>query len=382
MLLKFQPTFIIDKNKLMHVKEIINYLETYAPPSLQEDYDNAGLLTGNVSMVCTGTLISLDCTEEIVQEAIDKNCNLIVAHHPIVFKGLKKINGKNYVERTIIKAIKNDIAIYAIHTNLDNVLNGVNGRIAEMLALQNVQILSPKRDLLKKLVVYSPQVNAQKLTEALFAAGAGNIGNYSECSFTMQGIGTFKPGENSDPHTGKIGTRETLSELKIEVIYPAWQEQGILRAMKENHVYEEVAHDIYNLTNSYQDIGSGIIGELAVSLNERDLLTQLAHIFKLKAIKHTALLEKKCKKIAICGGAGSFLIPAAKSAGADIYITSDVKYHEFFDADNQIVIADIGHFESEQFTIDLLFDILSNKFPNFAVQKTGLNTNPVKYFVP
>ena len=366
----------------MDVKEIINYLETIAPPSLQEDYDNAGLITGSTYMRCTGALISLDCTEAIVKEAIEKNCNLIIAHHPIIFKGLKKLNGKNYVERTIINAIKNDIAIYAIHTNLDNVLHGVNGKIAAMLGLQNVQILAPKKDILKKLVVFSPQACAQKLTEALFAAGAGNIGNYSDCSFSMQGTGTFKPGEHSDPHTGQIGTRETLSELKIEVIYPAWLEQGILKAMKENHVYEEVAHDIYSLTNGYQETGSGIIGELKALLEERDLLAQLATVFNVKAIKHTPLLQKKCKKIAICGGAGSFLIPAAKAAGADIYITSDVKYHEFFDADNQIVIADIGHYESEQFTIDLLFDLLSNKFPNFAVQKTGVNTNPVQYFVP
>ena len=366
----------------MLIKDITNFLETIAPASLQEDFDNAGLITGSVNNVCTGILVSLDCIEEIVQEAIEKKCNLIVAHHPIIFKGLKKINGNNYVERTIIKAIKNDIAIYAIHTNLDNVLHGVNGKIAELLELQNVQILSPKKDLLKKLVVFSPQANAQKLTDALFAAGAGNIGNYSECSFLTEGSGTFRPGKNSNPQTGNIGTRETLNEIKIEVIYPEWLEQNLLQAMKDNHPYEEVAHDIYHLNNTYQSTGSGLIGELEIPKDENDLLRQIATIFKIKVVKHTALLEKKCKKIAICGGAGSFLIPIAKSAGADIYITSDVKYHEFFDADNQIVIADIGHFESEQFTIDLLFDLLSNKFPNFAVLKTGISTNPVQYFVP
>jgi dinuclear metal center YbgI/SA1388 family protein len=366
----------------MLIKDITNFLETIAPASLQEDYDNAGLLTGDDSVVCTGVIVSLDCTAEIVQEAIDKNSNLIIAHHPIVFKGLKKINGKNYVERTIIKAIKNDIAIYAIHTNLDNVLQGVNGKIAEMLGLQNVQILSHKKYLLKKLVVFSPQANAQKLTEALFGAGAGNIGNYNECSFSNEGIGTFNPGPSSNPHTGKIGKRETLNEVKIEVIFPGWLEQKILLTMKENHPYEEVAHDIYDLNNLYQNTGSGIIGELTVPIDENDLLTQIVTIFKVKVIKHTVLLKKKCKKIAICGGSGSFLIPVAKAAEADVYITSDIKYHEFFDADGKIVIADIGHFESEQFTIDLLFDLLSNKFPNFAVLKTSVNTNSVQYFVP
>ena len=366
----------------MLIKDITNFLETIAPASLQEDYDNAGLITGVVNNVCTGILISLDCIEEIVQEAIDKKCNLVVAHHPIIFKGLKKINGINYVERTIIKAIKNDIAIYAIHTNLDNVMWGVNGKIAEMLELQNVQILSPKKDLLKKLVVFSPQSNAQKLTDALFAAGAGNIGNYSECSFSTEGSSTFTPGKNLNPQTGNIGTRETLNEAKIEVIYPEWLEPNLLQAMKDNHPYEEVAHDIYRLNNTYQSTGSGLIGEFETSKDENDLLRQIATIFKIKVIKHTALLQKKCKKIAICGGAGSFLITFAKSAGADVYITSDVKYHDFFDADDKILIADIGHFESEQFTIDLLFDLLSNKFPNFTVLKTGISTNPVQYFVP
>ncbi len=366
----------------MRIKEIINFLETVAPPSLQEDYDNAGMLTSNSSMDCSGVLVSLDCTEAVVQEAIDKKCNLIVAHHPIIFKGLKKINGTNYVERTIIKAIKNDVAIYAIHTNLDNVLHGVNGKIAEMLGLQNMRILSPKKHLLKKLVVFSPPTYAQKLTDALFAAGAGNIGNYSECSFSTVGNGTFTALENSNPQTGQIGIRETLPETKIEVIYPEWLEQNIMTAMKGNHPYEEVAHDIYTLDNAYQNIGSGIIADLVIPMVEQDILKKIAAVFKLKVIKHTELLEKKCKKIAICGGAGSFLINSAKAAGADIYITADVKYHEFFDADGKILIADIGHFESEQFTIDLLFDLLSNKFPNFALLKTGVNTNPVQYFVP
>lgn len=366
----------------MIVKDLLQFLQTIAPLSLQEEYDNAGLLTGNEETICTGALISLDCTEQIVQEAIDKNCNLIIAHHPIVFKGLKKINGNNYVERTIITAIKNDIAIYAIHTNLDNVLAGVNGKIADLLGLQNIQILSPKNNILQKLAVFVPKEYAEKLINALFAAGAGNIGNYSECSFSTSGTSTFTAGEGANPFVGKIGRRETGEEVKIEVIFPAWLQNDILKAMKANHPYEEVAHDIYNLNNKYQETGSGIIGTLAEPVDERELLMKLSIAFKLKVIKHTALLEKKCQKIAVCGGAGSFLISKAKTAGADVYITSDIKYHEFFDADGKMLLADIGHYESEQFTIDLLYDLLSNKFPNFALLKTGVNTNPVQYFVP
>ncbi len=366
----------------MLIYDLIQFLETIAPTSLQEEYDNAGLLTGNAGIMCTGALISLDCTEAIVQEAIDNNCNLIIAHHPIVFKGLRKINGNNYVERTIIKAIKNDIAIYAIHTNLDNVLAGVNGKIAEMLGLQNIQILSPKKNLLQKLAVFVPTENAEKLKDALFAAGAGNIGNYSECSFSTIGTGSFTPGEGSNPYIGTIGVREVGEEMKIEVIFPAWLQKNIIKAMKANHPYEEVAYDIFALNNEYQQTGSGIIGELKEPMEESDLLAQIANNFKVKVIKHTVILGKSCNKIAVCGGAGSFLISTAKAAGADVYITSDIKYHEFFDADGRLLLADIGHYESEQFTIDLLFDILSNKFPNFALLKTGVITNPVQYFVP
>ena len=365
----------------MLIKDITNFLQTVAPPSLQEDYDNAGLITGNLNTSCTGIIISLDCTEEIVYEAISKNCNLIVAHHPIIFKGLKKINGNSYVERTIINAIKNDIAIYAIHTNLDNVITGVNGKIAEMIGLNNVRILSPKKDILQKLAVFVPAEYEAKLSEALFAAGAGNIGNYSECSFKSPGTSTYTPGENADPFSGKMGERSIDDEVKVEVIFPVWLQQKIIQAMKDNHPYEEVAHDIYELKNHFQEVGSGLIGELKEPINEKDLFQQLKRVFNLRLIKHTALLDRPCKKIAICGGAGSFLINMAKAAGADVYITSDLKYHEFFDADKQMVLADIGHFESEQFTIDLLFDLLSNKFPNFAILKTGVNTNPVHYFV-
>ncbi|RYD77122.1 MAG: Nif3-like dinuclear metal center hexameric protein [Sphingobacteriales bacterium] len=347
---------------------------------MQEDYDNAGLITGNTDWNCTGIIISLDATQAIVKEAIKKKCNLIVAHHPIVFKGLKKITGKNYVEQTIIAAIKNDIAIYAIHTNLDNVMDGVNGKIADLLGLTNRRILAPKSGLLQKLSVFVPLADKEKLVNALFAAGAGDIGNYSECSFVTEGSGTFKAGEGTEPYLGEKGQRHTEAESKVEVIFPSWLQATVVNAMKTNHPYEEVAHDIYPLANSWQQTGSSLVGELPEPVAELDMLAKLKDIFKIPVIKHTALLDKPVKRIAVCGGAGSFLTSAAIGAGADMYITGDVKYHEFFDAENKLVLADIGHYESEQFTIDLLFDILRKKFPNFAVLKTGVNTNPVRYF--
>ena len=365
----------------MKIQDITFFLETVAPASLQESYDNAGLLTGNPGWDCTGVITTLDATEAVVLEAIEKKCNLIVAHHPIIFGGLKKITGKNYVEKAIITAIKNDIAIYAIHTNLDNLLTGVNGKMADQLGLVNRQILQPKKGLLKKLVTFVPVAQVEEVRNALFVAGAGHIGNYSECSFAAAGEGTFKGSTGTHPFVGKPGERHTEQELKLEMIYPAWVESGLLQALKTAHPYEEVAYDIFLLDTKYQDIGNGLTGELPEAVTELEFMQQLKKAFGLTVIRHTVLKSKLVKKIALCGGAGSFLIGAAVAAGADFYITGDVKYHEFFDANDRLVIADIGHFESEQYTIDLLFDILRIKFPNFAVLKTGVKTNPVNYFV-
>lgn len=364
----------------MKMFDIMQELELIAPSHYQEAYDNAGLIVGDASAECTGIVVSLDAIEEVVDEAITKKYNLIVTHHPIIFSGLKKLTGKNYVERTILKAIKNDIAIYAIHTNLDNVKKGVNNKIAEKIGLQNLQILQPKENILKKLIVLTPLDKAEDLRKALFTAGAGHLGKYSECSFNTEGTGTFKPEAGAEPYVGKIGKRHEENEIKIEVIFPGYLEHKILNAMIEAHPYEEVAYDIIALENSHSDVGSGMIGEMDQSLDENVFFEKIKAAFNLKVIKHTNLSGRKIKKVAICGGAGSFLISAAISNNADVYITSDIKYHEFFDAEKMLLM-DIGHYESEQYTIDLLYDILREKFPNFAVQKTEVNTNPVKYFL-
>jgi dinuclear metal center YbgI/SA1388 family protein len=365
----------------MKILSVIQYLETLAPIALQEAYDNAGLLTGEEGWECIGILITLDATEEVVNEAIEKKCNLIIAHHPIIFRGLKKMTGKNYVERTIISSIKNGVAIYAIHTNLDNIIKGVNGKIAELLNLQNVTILQPREQLLKKLVTFAPIKNAENIRTVLFEAGAGKLGKYSECSFNVEGSSTFKAGKGADPHVGEIGKRHEEREIKIEVIFPGYLQNNVVKAMIEAHPYEEVAYDIFSLSNYLSDVGSGIVGELPESVEAHDLLKKIKNLFNLTVITHTSSIKDKVKKIAICGGAGSFLISAAIASGADVFITSDIKYHEFFDADNKILLIDIGHYESEQFTIDLLYEILKEKYSNFALLKTEVNTNPVRYFL-
>ncbi len=364
----------------MKIKHVLQLLDELAPASYQESYDNAGLITGNSSLLFTGAVCALDATEEVILEAKQKGCNLVVAHHPVIFNGLKKITGKNYVEKAIITAIKNDIAIYAIHTNLDNLLTGVNGKIADKLGLVNRKVLLNRQNTLMKLIAFAPLRDAGKVREAIFKAGGGNIGKYSECSFTAKGTGTFKPGEGTDPYLGEIGNREVVGEERIEVIFPVYLQEKLVNAMIDAHPYEEVAYDLISLNNYFGEVGSGLIGELPEEVDEIEFLQLIKNKFNLQVIRYTRLLEKKVKKVALCGGAGSFLTRNALSAGADFYITSDVKYHEFFDAENRMVIADIGHWESEQFTIDLLYDVLQSKFSNFAILKSKVKTNPVNYF--
>lgn len=365
----------------MKIKDVLASLEAMAPLSLQEHYDNAGLIIGDENAECKSILVALDVIPAVVDEAIKKGCNLIVAHHPIVFSGLKKITGNNYVQNTVIKTIKNDIAIYAIHTNLDNVLNGVNGKIAELLGLKNISVLTPKGDQLKKLFTFVPTAHVDKVRQAVFDAGGGHIGNYEECSFNTAGFGTFKGGSNTDPYVGEPGKLHIENEVKVELIFPAWLEGRIIKSLLAAHPYEEVTYDIVRLDNHFSSIGSGVIGDLQDPLDERIFLKALKEKFNLSVIKHTGLLNKPISKVAVCGGAGSFLISNALSAGADCFITSDIKYHEFFDANDKILMADIGHYESEQFTINLLQEFLELKFPTFAVLKTEVNTNPVRYFL-
>ena len=365
----------------MKIQDVINYLETVAPPAYQEGYDNAGLLTGSGAWECTGVITALDAIEEVVIEAIEKKCNLIVAHHPIIFGGLKKLNGKNYVEKAVITAIKKDIAIYAIHTNLDNVLPGVNGKMADKLGLINRKILLPKAATLQKLFTFVPVEHAEAVRNAIFSAGGGHIGNYSECSFNIEGTGTFKGGEGTDPFVGEPGKRHHEKEVKLEVVFPAYLQQAIVKSLLNAHPYQEVAYDVFDVSNPHPGIGAGLIGELSQPLDEIAFLSMVKKHFNLSVIKHTALTGKPVTKVALCGGAGSFLVSKALALGAQAFITADMKYHEFFDANGKMLVCDIGHYESEQSTIELLAEILEQKFPTFAVLKTEVKTNPVNYFL-
>jgi len=363
----------------MKIKEITSYLESFAPLSLQEDYDNSGLIIGNQETEVKGILITIDCIEEVIEEAKKKGANLIIAHHPIIFSAIKKLNGKNYIERTIIKAIKNDIAIYAIHTNIDSVFGGVSSKIAEKLELQNTKILDSKTNHLIKLVYFVPVEHAETTRKAVFASGAGQIGKYDMCSYNVQGKGSFRAGEGTDPFVGKKGELHYEDETRVEVVLPRHLLKNVIKSLIESHPYEEVAYDIYPIENDFSIAGSGIIGDLKKEIPETDFLTILKKTFHANGIRYTKLLNKPIKKVAVCGGSGSFLLQKARSQKADVFVSSDFKYHQFFDAENEILIADIGHFESEQFTKELIYELLIKKFPKFAVHFTEVNTNPINY---
>lgn len=368
------------KTKMPTIQQITKHLEDFAPKNYQESYDNSGLIVGDPAMEVTGVLVSLDAVESIVDEAIARGCNMVVAHHPIVFKGLKKINGHNYVERTIIKAIKNDIAIYAIHTNLDNVKGGVNFKIAEKLGLTDVKILAPKKQNQMKLTVFVPKDNVNTLMQALGDAGAGQIGNYEYCSFRTNGTGTFRGNEEANPAIGSKEKLEEVEETELKMIFPAHLEGRVLNAMYKNHPYEEVAYYLETLENTNLTVGSGAVGYLPKALEAEAFLGYLKERMELSCIRHTELPQQPIKKVALCGGTGSFLLRRAMGQRADVFITADYKYHEFFDAEGKILIADIGHYESEKYTSELLRDYLKLTFETLLVCITQTNTNPIKYF--
>lgn len=370
----------------MKVKEVIALLEELAPLAYSEDFDNTGLLVGDNEATVSGILVTLDTLEQVVEEAIAKNCNLIVSFHPIIFSGLKKLTGKTYVARVVEKAIKNDIAIFCNHTALDNSWNGVNAMICEKLGIKKRAILVPQENTIKKLVTFVPTKDAEKLRNALFATGAGSIGNYENCSFNVEGIGSFRGNEASKPVVGKKGQLHFEKETQLGITFAKHLENNILKTLFQAHPYEEVAYEITTLENLNQHVGMGMVGELETPLAENDFLHFLKKTMKTECVRHSKLLGKKIEKVAVLGGSGSFAIEAAKNAGADAFISADFKYHDFFKAENKLLLADIGHYESEQYTKELLYAFLKKKILNFApslssgrVFVSEINTNPISY---
>lgn len=363
----------------MKIKEVVSALERFAPLPLQDGFDNAGLQIGLTDAETAGALLCLDVTEAILDEAISLGCNLVISHHPLIFKGYKSITGKDYVERCILKAIKNDIVIYSAHTNLDNATGGVNFRIADKIGLKNIRFLAEKDNSLLKLVTFVPLSHAEKVRNALFVAGCGSIGNYDSCSFNLKGIGTFRALEGSNPFVGKQGEIHEEEEVRIETVLPAFKKGSVLKALLLSHPYEEPAYDFYELKNTWSQAGSGIIGELETPETETDFLKRIKKTFEVGCLKHNKLSGRLISKVALCGGAGAFLLPYAIGNNADVFITGEIKYHDYFGHESDLLIAEIGHYESEQFTKEIFFNVIQKMLPDFKVYQTKINTNPIKY---
>jgi dinuclear metal center YbgI/SA1388 family protein len=363
----------------MTIYDLIHVIEEFAPPGLQESYDNAGLIVGDGEKEVISVLCTIDVTEEVIDEAIGLNANLIISHHPVIFTSLKSITGKNTVERVILKSLKNDIALYSAHTNLDNAFNGVNRTIADKLSLENTLVLSPLRNQLLKLVTFVPGDHAGKVRMAIFNAGAGHIGNYDQCSYNLEGNGSFRGGENTNPFKGKKGKIHFEPEVRIETIVPRFRLGAVLNALLKNHPYEEAAYDLYPVENEFKLAGAGLIGKLPEPLSADEFLESLHSAFNIPVIKYSGNNRQKIAKVAVCGGSGSFLLNRAISAGANAFITADIKYHQYFEAEDKILYCDIGHYESEQFTKEIFYSLLTKKLSKFAVHLSEIETNPVKY---
>jgi dinuclear metal center YbgI/SA1388 family protein len=363
----------------MYIKDILNEIERYAPLSLQEGFDNAGVQIGDVNRPATGALLCLDVTEAVVDEAIDKGCNLIVSHHPLIFKPLKSLTGSTYIERCMIKACKHDIVIYSAHTNLDNAAQGMNDHLGRLIGLHHMHILSPQKDALLKLVTFVPEAFAEAVRQALFHVGAGHIGKYDSCSFSLKGEGTFRAGEDCRPFCGEPGSLHHEKEVRIETVIPAFRKNTAIRALLSAHPYEEPAFDFYPLNNAWDMAGSGMVGELSESEDAHRFLLRIKSLLQTDSIKHSTLTGKNIRKVALCGGSGAFLIPQAIASGADAFITGEAKYNDFYDVENKILLVVVGHYESETGTKDIFYKIISKKFPTFALHLSNVNSNPVKY---
>lgn len=364
----------------MKLKEIVELIETFAPLQYQESYDNSGLAVGNVDMEITGVLLCTDITSEVIDEAVQQGANLVLSHHPVIFSPLKRLTGKTDTERIIIRALQSNIALYCAHTNMDNISDGVNQKICEKIGTRHNRILVPMPNRLRKLVTYVPGDHAEAVRNALFSAGAGHIGKYDSCSYNIEGMGSFRAQEGASPYVGKIGDIHFENEIRIETIFPVEIKNKVIGALLRAHPYEEVAYDIYALENTFERAGAGMMGELDQEMDEQTFLQHVKSAFQCKVIRHSNLRGRKIKKIAVCGGSGAYLIHDAIAAGADVFLTGEIKYHQFFEAEGQILLLDIGHYESEKFTIEIFYDILQKKLTNFAVHFSTINTSPIYYF--
>lgn len=364
----------------MRAGEIVDIIESFAPSGIQEEWDNSGMITGDPETEVNAALICLDITEKVMDEAMELGCNMIISHHPLVFSGLKKFSGTDPVSRMVRRAIRDKLVIFSAHTNLDQVPGGISGAMADRIGLKEKKILVPRQGDLVKLTTFIPEGHFSIVSESVFQAGAGHIGNYDSCGFSVSGSGSFRAGQGADPYAGKVGELHHEAEKRFETIFPKHLGKRVISALIKAHPYEEVAYDLYPVKNVNTALGLGIVGVLDRGIAGRDFLQLIKERFATGCIRHSELPEKPVKKVAVMGGSGIDYLPHALNSGADAFITADIKYHHFFNADGNILLMDIGHYESEQLAREVLNDLILKKITNFAVHLSKTSTNPIKYF--
>lgn len=364
------------------IKEVLQAMDAICSESIQESWDNSGLQWGDDSETVKGVIVSLDVTMDVINEAIDCGCNLIIAHHPLIFGPLKQVrkNGTE-VERLAYHCIQNSIAVYAAHTNWDKVAQGVSWVMAKRIGLLNEEILQPEKDGLCNLKVMGTPRDIAEIRKAWFNAGIGNVGEYSNCSFTTDGWGTFEPSESANPSVGEKNKTEFLRENAIEILCTKKDVSKALAIATETSSYETIAHSIIPLKNTNDTLGFGCIGELKEALSLSDFLALCKEKYACKVVRYNPSEKiKNIKTVAVCGGSAIDFLPTAIARKADAYITADVKYHQFMLADDALTLVDVGHYESEIWAMEYLTHLISEKFHNFAIRLTTINTNSVRYF--
>lgn len=363
----------------MKISEITGAIEKYAPLWLQEEWDNAGLQVGDTDREATGAVLCVDATEAIVDEAIDRGVNLVISHHPLLFRGLKRITGRTATERIVAKALKHDIAIYSAHTNMDSAPGGVSWATGRRAGLTAMRTLVPQQGRLMKLAVFVPSAYSNAVSEALWNAGAGRMGNYDRCAYMTDGRGTYRPLPGADPAIGTVGQSHTEAETRIEVVFPTAISGRVVQAMLKAHPYEEPAFDLIPLANDITSAGLGVIGSLKTPMPASEYIAWVKQALGIGAIPYAGDARRMVHRVALCGGAGAEFIGNAIAAGADLYMCGDLKYHDFTTHADSIVLADIGHYESEQCTKEIFYDIIQKNFPNFATYYAEEDKNPISY---
>lgn len=359
-------------------------MERWAPLALASERDNSGLQIGSGQQRVTKILVTLDLNSNVIDEAHQKKADLIISHHPLLFHALRSVNPDEHIGSIVTSCVKYGIAIYSAHTNLDFTQNGVSTTLALKLGLSRIEPLMKNQRVSKKIVVFVPHDYIDRVRHAMMEAGAGTIGNYTDCSFAAHGIGTFKPTPNATPFIGTIGKLERVNEARLEMLSPSWKLEAVIAAMKRAHPYEEIAYDIYNRVNTEADYGVGAIGTLSHPMKPRQFLTHVADTLRIPSLRYSGNPQQMISVVAVCGGSGSDLLSTAAQHGADAFVTADISYHRFMEKHHSILFIDAGHYETEVPVVPIICKYLKQNLTDSTIEviKSKTMKNNVQYFIP